>query len=101
MFGYASNIAGLSMVYFKKEDWAKAYAAMRSASAIFMAGRSEGRRRWHNEGKHRASGQLDLARNNFCVAGLLAEWQHDSLTVSALYRAISAARIAASRRRWR
>jgi CHAT domain-containing protein len=35
--GYASNIAGLSMVYFKREDWAKAYAAMRSASAIFMA----------------------------------------------------------------
>ena len=34
--GYASTIAGLSMVHFKREDWAKAYAVMKSASAIYI-----------------------------------------------------------------
>lgn len=33
---YGSTIAGLSMVHFKREDWAKAYAAMKSASAIYI-----------------------------------------------------------------
>ena len=34
--GYADNIAGLSLVHFKREDWAKAYAAMKKASAIYV-----------------------------------------------------------------
>src|SRR5262249_50903799 len=32
--GYANDVAGLSLVHFKREDWAKAYAEMKSASAI-------------------------------------------------------------------
>src|SRR5262249_39279048 len=35
--GYANDVAGLSLVHFKREDWAKAYAEMKSASAIYMA----------------------------------------------------------------
>ena len=35
--GHANNLAGLGMVYFKRNDWAKAHAAMKSASAIYIA----------------------------------------------------------------
>lgn len=35
--GHANNLAGLGMVHFKRQDWAKAHAAMKSASAIFIA----------------------------------------------------------------
>jgi hypothetical protein len=34
---YADTIAALSIVHFQREDWAKAYAAMKSASAIYVA----------------------------------------------------------------
>jgi CHAT domain-containing protein/tetratricopeptide (TPR) repeat protein len=34
---YAGNIAGLAMVHFKRNDWASAYAAMKQASAIYIA----------------------------------------------------------------
>ena len=35
--GHANNMAGLGMIQFKREDWAKAYAAMKIASAIYIA----------------------------------------------------------------
>ena len=34
---YADTIAGLGMVHFQREDWAKAYAALKRASAIYVA----------------------------------------------------------------
>jgi len=34
---HANNIAGLGMIHFKREDWAKAHAAMKTASAIYIA----------------------------------------------------------------
>lgn len=34
---YANNMAGLGMMHFKREDWAKAHAAMKTASAIHIA----------------------------------------------------------------
>jgi CHAT domain-containing protein/tetratricopeptide (TPR) repeat protein len=35
--GHANNLAGLGMLHFKRQDWAKAHAAMQSATAIFIA----------------------------------------------------------------
>lgn len=34
---YANNIAGLGMVFFKREDWSKAHAHMKTASTIYIA----------------------------------------------------------------
>ena len=35
--GYANNMAGLSLVHFQKDDWAKAYPVMKAASVIYLA----------------------------------------------------------------
>ena len=34
---YANNIAGIGMVHFQKEEWAKAYTAIKDASSIYVA----------------------------------------------------------------
>jgi CHAT domain-containing protein len=34
---YANNIAGIGMVHFQREQWAKAYAAIKNASSIYVA----------------------------------------------------------------
>ena len=34
--GYATNMAGIGLVHFLKEDWAKAYTAIKSASSIYV-----------------------------------------------------------------
>jgi len=67
--GYASNIAGLSMVYFKR-GLGQGLRCHEERLGDLHGGRSEGRRRRHNEGKHRASGQFDLARHNFQRASI-------------------------------
>ena len=35
--GFANNMAGLGLVHFKREHWTKAHAAMKTASAIYIA----------------------------------------------------------------
>lgn len=35
--GHANNLAGLGLVHFKRQDWAKAHAAMTTAAAIYIA----------------------------------------------------------------
>ena len=40
--GYANNVAGLGLVHFKRQEWAKAHAAMMTASEIYIAHEQRG-----------------------------------------------------------